>query len=173
MISPTLSLTSSSDLPWDISASGSCSGMSNSLWLHGLHSPWNSLGQNTGMSSPNPGIEPRSPTLQADSLPAELPGKPKNTRVGSLSLLQGIFPSQELNLGHLHCNLDSLLAELPGKHHGTSGFPSTKKGPSVSTTALPHHCPLDFRQSTLLESVPTFHSTTLQEKYHVCRDGTN
>ena len=24
----------------------------------------------------NPGIEPRSPTLQADSLPAELPGKP-------------------------------------------------------------------------------------------------
>ena len=25
---------------------------------------------------PNPGIEPRSPTLQANSLPAELPGKP-------------------------------------------------------------------------------------------------
>ena len=25
---------------------------------------------------PNPGIKPRSPTLQADSLPAELPGKP-------------------------------------------------------------------------------------------------
>ena len=24
---------------------------------------------------PNPGIEPRSPALQADSLPAELPGK--------------------------------------------------------------------------------------------------
>ena len=24
----------------------------------------------------NPGIEPRSPTLQVDSLPAELPGKP-------------------------------------------------------------------------------------------------
>ncbi|CAI9174772.1 unnamed protein product [Rangifer tarandus platyrhynchus] len=27
---------------------------------------------------PNPGIYPRSPTLQADSLPSELPGKPKN-----------------------------------------------------------------------------------------------
>ena len=25
---------------------------------------------------PNPGIEPRSSTLQADALPAELPGKP-------------------------------------------------------------------------------------------------
>ena len=38
---------------------------------------------------PHPGIEPRSPALQADSLPAEPPGKPKNTGVGSLSLLQG------------------------------------------------------------------------------------
>ena len=52
---------------------------------------------------PNPGIEPRSPTLQADSLPSEPPGKPKNTRVGSLSLLQGIFPTQESNPGLLHC----------------------------------------------------------------------
>ena len=25
---------------------------------------------------PNPGMEPRSPTLQADALPSELPGKP-------------------------------------------------------------------------------------------------
>ena len=39
---------------------------------------------------PNPGIKPRTPTLQADSLPAETQGKPKNTKVGSLSLLQGI-----------------------------------------------------------------------------------
>ena len=38
---------------------------------------------------PNPGIELRSPALRADSLPAELPGKPKKTGVGSLSLLQG------------------------------------------------------------------------------------
>ena len=52
---------------------------------------------------PNPGIKPRSPALQADSLPSEPPGKPKNTGVGSLSLLQGIFLTQELNLGLLHC----------------------------------------------------------------------
>ena len=52
---------------------------------------------------PNPGIESRSPTLQADSLPAEQPGKPKNTGVGSHSLLQGIFPTQESNQGLLHC----------------------------------------------------------------------
>ena len=29
---------------------------------------------------PDPGIEPRSPTLQADSLPSEPPGKPKNVQ---------------------------------------------------------------------------------------------
>ena len=36
---------------------------------------------------PNPGIEPKSPALQADSLPAEPQGKPKNPGVGSLFLL--------------------------------------------------------------------------------------
>ena len=52
---------------------------------------------------PKPRIEPRSPALQVDSLPAEPQGKPNNTRVGSLSLLQGIFPTQALNWGLLHC----------------------------------------------------------------------
>ena len=42
-----------------------------SLWPHGLDSPWNSPGQNTG--------------------------------VASLSLLQGIFPTQGANPGLLHC----------------------------------------------------------------------
>ena len=41
--------------------------------------------------------------MQADFLPAEPPGKPKNTGVGSLSLLQEIFPTQESNWGLLHC----------------------------------------------------------------------
>ena len=42
-----------------------------SLQLHGLYSPWNSPGQNTG--------------------------------VGRLPLLKGIFPTQGLNPGLLHC----------------------------------------------------------------------
>ena len=46
---------------------------------------------------------PRSPALQVDSLPAELQGKPKNTGVGSLSLLQENFLTQESNQGLLHC----------------------------------------------------------------------
>ena len=52
---------------------------------------------------PNPGIEPRSPALQADSLAAEPPGKPKNTGVGSLSLFQWICATQESNWGLLNC----------------------------------------------------------------------
>ena len=55
----------------NISESESHSVVSNSLWPHGLYSPWNSLAQNTG--------------------------------VGSLSLLQGIFPTQGSNPGLPHC----------------------------------------------------------------------
>ena len=51
--------------------SESYSVVSNSLWPHGLYSPWNSPGQNTG--------------------------------VGSLSLLQGFFPTQGSNPGLPHC----------------------------------------------------------------------
>ena len=52
---------------------------------------------------PNPGVESRSPALQVDSLLSETLGKPKNTGVGSLSLLQGIVPTWESNRDLLHC----------------------------------------------------------------------
>ena len=93
---------------------------------------------------PKPGIEPRFPALQVDSLSAEPPGKPKNTGVGSLSLLHGIFLAQESNWGLLYCRqilyqlsyqgrlpnpgieprfpalqVDSLLSEPPGKPKNT------------------------------------------------------
>ena len=51
--------------------------------------------------------QPRDQTqvscIADDSLPAEPQVKPKNTEVGSLSLLQGIFLTQESNQGLLHC----------------------------------------------------------------------
>ena len=62
----------------------------------------------SGQPFPSPGdlldsgIEPESSSLQADSLPAEPPGKPKNPGVSSLSLLHQIFLAQELNRGLLH-----------------------------------------------------------------------
>ena len=56
---------------WEKKWSKSRSVVSYCLQSHGLYSPWNSPGQNTG--------------------------------VGSLSLLQGIFPTQGSNQGLLHC----------------------------------------------------------------------
>ena len=43
---------------------------------------WNGLPFPSPGDLPNPGIEPGSPTLQADSLPSEPPGKPTNHMVG-------------------------------------------------------------------------------------------
>ena len=37
----------------------------------------------------NPGIEPRSPALQSDSLPTELQGKPANRKANVQARLQG------------------------------------------------------------------------------------
>ena len=61
------------------------------------------------------GIEPRSPALQVDSLPAEPQGKPKIIGMGSLSLLQWIFPTQESNWGLLHCR--QILYQLSYEGH--------------------------------------------------------
>ena len=83
--------------------------VSNSLQPHGLHSPWTSPGQNTGVGSLSL-LQEFFPTqvsrTAGGSFTAEPQGKPKNTGVGSLSLLQGIFPTQKLNhglWGLLHC----------------------------------------------------------------------
>ena len=69
---------------YHLKESESCSVMSNSLRPHGLYSPWHSLGPNIRVGSlpflqgmlPTQGSKPRSPALQANSLPAEPQGKP-------------------------------------------------------------------------------------------------
>ena len=89
--------------------------VSNSLWPHGLEPArvlypwelsreeyWSELPCSPPRDCPNPGIEPRCPALQVDSLLSEPPGKPENTGVGSLSLLQGFFPTQVSNWVLLH-----------------------------------------------------------------------
>ena len=111
--------------PWR--ESESCSVVSDSLRPHGLYSPWNSPGQNTGVDSlslspedlHNPGIEPRSPTLHVVSLTAEPPGKPKNTGVGSQFPSQGDLPSPGIKPGFPTLQADSLTAEPPGKPKNT------------------------------------------------------
>ena len=59
---------------------------------------WVSMPSSSGSSHP----EIKIPTLQVDSLLSEQPGKRKNTGVGSLFLIQGIFPTQESNWDFLH-----------------------------------------------------------------------
>ena len=44
---------------------------------------WRGLPCPTPGDLPNPGIEPRSPALQADSLPSEPPGKPEQNEIQS------------------------------------------------------------------------------------------
>ena len=47
-------------------------------WEFSRQGYWNGLSCPPPADLPNPGIEPRSPTLQVDSLPSEPPGKPWN-----------------------------------------------------------------------------------------------
>ena len=91
----------------------SCSAMSDSLQPHELQlarllCPWGFYRQEnwSGLTCLSPGDldwTQISPTLQVDSLLTEPSGKSKNTGLGSLSLFQGIYPTQELNWGLLHC----------------------------------------------------------------------
>ena len=82
--------------PMDCSPSGSsCLGFSRQEYWGGFPCP-------PPGDLPNPGIKPRSPVSQSDTLPSEPPGKPKNTGVGCHALLQGIFPTQGSNPGLLY-----------------------------------------------------------------------
>ena len=81
----------------------------------------------------NPGIEPSSSTLQVNSLLSELPGKPKNTGVGSLSPLWGNLPTLESNQGLLHCRWILYQLSYPGSTHWVS-----KKGKNGNKHFLSH-----------------------------------
>ena len=72
------------------------------LWGFSRQEYWSGLSCPPPGNLPNPGIELRSPTLEVDSLLSEPPGKHKNTEMGSLSLLQEIFLTQESKQGLLH-----------------------------------------------------------------------
>ena len=97
--------------PYVFCESENLSVMSYSLWPHGLYSPWNSPGQNTG--------------------------------VGSLSLLQRIFPTQESNPGLLHCRQTLYQLSQKGSprilewvaHPSPSGSSHPRNRTGVSCTA--------------------------------------
>ena len=122
--------------------------VSDSLRPHGPYSPWNSPGQNAGVGKPfpspgdllNSGFEPRSPALQADSLPGKPPGKPKNTVVDSLSLLQQIFLTQESNQGLLHWRRSYQLDTGFGQMTGLSRISDFKLQVGANSGPYPLEC---------------------------------
>ena len=63
---------------------------------------------------PNPGIKPRSPVLQVDSLPPEPQGQPKNTSEQPIPL-QADLPDSGIELGSPILQADTLPPELSGK----------------------------------------------------------
>ena len=76
-------------------------------------------------------------------------GKPKNTGVGSLSLLQWIFPTQELNQGLLHCRWILYPTELSVQLSSVAQSCPTLRDPmNHSTPGLPvHHQLPEFTQT--------------------------
>ena len=63
---------------------------------------------------PSPGTEPRSPTLQVDSLLAEPQGKPKNNAVGKPIPSLGDLPNPGIEPGSPMLQADILSSEPPG-----------------------------------------------------------
>ena len=98
---------------------------------------------------PNQGIKSRSPTVQANSLPSELPGKSENTPMGIWSLL----PDPEIEPGASALHVDSLPAELPGKPSLSVSVQLLSRvwlydPMDCSTPAFPvHHQLLEFAQT--------------------------
>ena len=73
-----------------------------------------------------------------DSLSAEPQGKPKNTGVGSLSLLQRIFPTQELNQGLLHCRQIHYQLSYQGSPPKYLGHCESESRSVMSDSLQPH-----------------------------------
>ena len=69
---------------------------------------------------PNPGIEPRSPTLQADSLPAELPGNPvqslSRVRLFATSWTAARQASLSFTISRSLLRLMSIESVMPSNH---------------------------------------------------------
>ena len=111
----------------------------------------------------NPGIEPRSPALQADSLPSEPPGKPKNTEVGGLSLLRENFLTQESNWGISHCRQILYQLSYQGSPKGRVVSPSGNRTlVSHLTGGDTHHYTKEEGGGLLASTAPNCHQQSLQ-----------
>ena len=107
----------------------SCVRLSATPWtiytLHGILQArileWVTIPSSRGSSQPR---DQTQVSHIATSLPAKPQGKPKNTGVGNLSLLQWIFLVQESNQGFLHCRWILYQLSHLGKPDTTRTHPS-------------------------------------------------
>ena len=99
-----------------------CLVVSNCLQPHGLYPArllqsigvsrqeyWNELPFLSPGDLSNLGIEPRSPALQADSLPTKPPGKPKNTGRKAMTNLDSILKSRDMTLPRKVCIVKAMV----------------------------------------------------------------
>jgi len=125
-----------------------CNPMDYSLPASSVHgdSPglWDSPGLSRGYSSglpypppgdfPNPGIEPRSPVLQADSLLSEPPGKPLiNYKCTHIPSLLSLPPTLQVITEHW-AELPGLYSSFPQVNYFTHGSVHMSALPSVRPT---------------------------------------
>ena len=106
--------------PWTVALQAPPSmGLSRQKYWSGL--PFPSPGD-----LPDPGIEPRSPTLQADALTSEPPGKQllvnKHCQYYHLYPSPGDLPNPVIKSGSLALQANSLLSESPGKPTNVKSF---------------------------------------------------
>ena len=137
-----------------ISSALSHSVMSDSLWPHGLQPatlfcPWGFSRQEYWGDLPNPRIKPRSPTLLADSLPSESPGKPMYTYQFSQSVVSDSLRPHGLQHARPPC---------PSPTSGTSSNscpPSQWCHPTISSSVIPF--------SSCLQSFSTSESSPVSQ----------
>ena len=122
---------------WHVWAVLSCSVMSDSFWPHGLlparllcpwgfsrQEYWSELSCSPPGDLPNPGIKPRSSSLQADTLLSEPPGKPQQHTLNICPPLTWSFP--DISVGkESACNAGDSgsipgLGRSPGERRGYS-----------------------------------------------------
>ena len=139
--------------------SDSCSVVSDSLQSCGLYSPWNSPGQDTGVSSlsllqgifPIQVLNPGLPYCRQILYQLSHRGSPRILEWCNLSLLQQIFMTQELNWGLLHCRLILYQLSYQGRYSYCSlNSKHLLVSPHLALMLLPSYNLLDYPTRSIL-----------------------
>ena len=136
----------------------SCVQLFMTLWTIARHAPlpmgfsrqeyWSGLPHPPAGDLPNPGIEPRSPTLKADSLPSEPPGK---------AFLLGLLAKVKVKVKSLSC-VPLFVTPCTVAHQSP---PSTGFSKQKYWSGLPFPSPGDLPNPGIEPRSPTLEADTL------------